>query len=167
MAVASWKKSLKIRRRQDETDLDGGVSGVDAVLVDHLEVDHQVGWAVRPTQLPTRHAEGLSGGTDGDCSFPHSGQSCLNHFIVHQQDYQMTVVNEIKHEMTSSKLTNSDVFVRLVDNPLVYFIWNAQDVPLLAQVCDVLQFLPLEHLSQRVVRSVQNNNFRFWIEHAF
>jgi hypothetical protein len=90
--------------------------------VDHLKVDHQVGWAISPTHLPTGHTEGLTGGTDGDCSFPHSGQSCLNHFIVHQQDYQMSVVNGIKYETGSDKLTNSEVFVGLVNNPLVHFI---------------------------------------------
>jgi hypothetical protein len=46
----------------------------------------------------------------------------LNHFIVHQQDHQMSVVNGIKHETGSSKLTNSDVFVRFVDSPLEDFI---------------------------------------------
>lgn len=52
---------------------------------------------------------------------------------------------------------DTDVLIGLVHHPLVDLIRDAQDVPLAAQIRDKLQLVATKHLSQWIVRRVEDD----------
>lgn len=81
--------------------------------------------------------------------------------IVKRPNYIEWTKNENR---TKNRLTNSDVFVVVEDHPFVYFVRNAENVVLFAQIGNNRQFVSAEHLSQWIVWRIQNDRFGFLIE---
>lgn len=52
--------------------------------------------------------------------------------------------------------THAKVLIRLVDEPLVNFVHNAQNVPFDAQLTDEFELALLEHLPERIIRRVDD-----------
>lgn len=84
---------------------------VNAILMDHLQVMHQICWSISPASFPSSHRECFTRRTDCDRSLPHIRQCA-----------------------------NANVFIVIVDHPLVYLVRYTEDVVFLAEVSDFGQF---------------------------
>jgi len=51
------------------------------------------------------------------------------------------------------------MLVRFIGHPFVNFIHYAQDIPLLTEVPNVLQFFLCENFAQRIIWSIDNDGF--------
>lgn len=108
-------------------------------LMNNLTRTNQMFWTDRPAQFQTRRRECFSSTTDGHGSLPHVRQG-----------------------------GHTNVFlVRIVSDPFVDFIRDADHVVLLTQCSDVFQFVTREDFPNRIVRRVDNDQSSAGIEHRF
>ena len=136
--------------------MNGGWTGVDAVLVDNLAVPEEIGRPHGPAELPPGHGERLPGAPDGDGPLPHV-RKCGH------TDHLAAFENLNKNNFD---VFSSSFFILSNYHMLIDVIGDAEDIVLLAEVGDHLDLLPVVDLAQWVVRVVEDDGLRLVVEHG-